>query len=164
VVGVSDRGTPESEPDPRSGIEGGSDDRAREGAADDEESAETFSTTDSAASGSTGSGGSSAADESAGSTGRGRGGETSSGDEPGRTGGDGGRLGAEGPADYLKWAGVAVLAVTALVALFGFYTGVSRAISVWVTREFRPVVNAAFNLALLLAALGGIGLLLRRTD
>ncbi|MEF8843282.1 MAG: hypothetical protein V5A62_16930 [Haloarculaceae archaeon] len=77
---------------------------------------------------------------------------------------EGGRFGTDGPVGYLKWAGVAVLAVTALVALFGFYTGVSRAISVWVTREYRPLVNAAFNLALLLAALGGIGLLLRRTD
>lgn len=75
-----------------------------------------------------------------------------------------GRLGSKRPVDYLKWAGVAVLAVTALVALFGFYTGVSRAISVWVSRSYRPLVNAAFNLALLLAALGGIGLLLRGRD
>ena len=71
---------------------------------------------------------------------------------------------AERPVVYLKWAGVVVLAVTALVALVGFYTGVSRVISVWVTSEYRPLVNAAFNLALLLAALGGIGLLLRRGD
>ena len=75
-----------------------------------------------------------------------------------------GRFGAGPAVDYLKWAGVVVLAVTALVALFGFYTGVSRAISVWVSSSYRPIVNAAFNLALLLAALGGIGLLLRRTD
>ena len=74
------------------------------------------------------------------------------------------RFGAKRSVDYLKWAGVAVLAVTALVALFGFYTGISRAISIWVTREYRPIVNAAFNLALLLVALGGIGLLLRRGD
>lgn len=76
----------------------------------------------------------------------------------------GGRFGTERPITYLTWAGVAVLAVTALVALFGFYTGVSRAISVWVSSSYRPIVNAGFNLALLLAALGGIGLLLRRTD
>jgi hypothetical protein len=81
----------------------------------------------------------------------------------GTGGATGGRFAAATPVDYLAWAGVAVLAVTALVALFGFYTGVSRAISVWVTREYRPIVNAAFNLALLLVALGGIGLLLRRT-
>lgn len=76
----------------------------------------------------------------------------------------GGRFGSGRPITYLTWIGVAVLAVTALVALFGFYTGVSRAISVWVSSSYRPLVNAAFNLALLLAALGGIGLLLRRTD
>jgi hypothetical protein len=75
-----------------------------------------------------------------------------------------GRFGGRTPTDYLKWAGVAVLALTAVVALFGFYTGVSRAITVWVSRSYRPVVNATFNLALLLAALGGIGLLLRRAD
>ena len=74
------------------------------------------------------------------------------------------RFGTGRPVTYLTWAGVAVLAVTALVALFGFYTGVSRAISVWVSSSYRPIVNAGFNLALLLAALGGIGLLLRRTD
>ena len=88
----------------------------------------------------------------------------SSDDGPGETRDDGGRFGAERPVAYLMWAGVAVLAVTALVALFGFYTGVSRAISVWVSRSYRPLVNAAFNLALLLAALGGIGLLLRGQD
>jgi hypothetical protein len=79
-------------------------------------------------------------------------------------GGDGGRFGSDRPVRYLQWAGVAVLAVTALVALFGFYTGVSRTISVWVSESYRPIVNAGFNLALLLAALGGIGLLLRRAD
>ena len=84
-------------------------------------------------------------------------------DGAGETAG-GGRFGSGRPITYLTWAGVAVLAVTALVALFGFYTGVSRAIGVWVSSSYRPIVNAAFNLALLLAALGGIGLLLRRTD
>ena len=74
------------------------------------------------------------------------------------------RADSKRPVEYLRWAGVVVLAVTALVALVGFYTGVSRVISVWVTSEYRPLVNAAFNLALLLAALGGIGLLLRRND
>lgn len=85
-------------------------------------------------------------------------GSGSTADEPG------GRFGSNAPVTYLTWAAVAVLAVTALVALFGFYTGVSRVISVWVSRPYRPVVNATFNLALLLAALGGIGLLLRGRD
>ena len=74
---------------------------------------------------------------------------------------DDGRFGSEAAVTYLTWVGVVVLSVTALVALFGFYTGVSRVITVWVSRPYRPVVNAGFNLALLLAALGGIGLLLR---
>ena len=95
--------------------------------------------------------------------------DTGTDPDPTPTGGAGepaseGRFGSGRPVTYLTWAGVAVLAVTALVALFGFYTGVSRAIGVWVSRSYRPIVNAAFNLALLLAALGGIGLLLRRTD
>ena len=90
--------------------------------------------------------------------------EPTSADGSGATVEGGGRFGGRTPTDYLKWAGVAVLALTAVVALFGFYTGVSRAITVWVSRSYRPVVNAAFNLALLLAALGGIGLLLRRGD
>ena len=70
----------------------------------------------------------------------------------------------ERPVEYLKWAGVVVLAVTAMVALFGFYTGVSRAITVWISSGYRPLVSAAFNLSLLLVAVGGIGLLLRRGD
>ena len=64
--------------------------------------------------------------------------------------------------EYLHWVGIVVLGVTAIVALAGFYTGVSSAIRVWVAAEYRPLVNAAFNLALLSAALAGIGLLLRR--
>jgi hypothetical protein len=135
VVGVSDREASGSEPGPGTG----SDADARTPGTDD-------------------------AERSAGGSESGGSGDVSDTDEPERARNEGGRFGTDGPVGYLKWAGVAVLAVTALVALFGFYTGVSRAISVWVTREYRPLVNAAFNLALLLAALGGIGLLLRRID
>jgi hypothetical protein len=80
-----------------------------------------------------------------------------------------GTSGSDDPTDderdlsqYLVWVGVAVLGLTAVVALAGFYTGVSSAIRVWVANEYRPLVNAAFNLTLLLAAVAGIGLLLRR--
>ncbi len=83
-------------------------------------------------------------------------------DEETATGTD--RADTERPVEYLKWAGVVVLAVTAMVALFGFYTGVSRAITVWITSGYRPLVSAAFNFSLLLVAVGGIGLLLRRGD
>jgi hypothetical protein len=65
-------------------------------------------------------------------------------------------------AEVLLWVGIVVLGVTAIVALAGFYSGVSAAIRVWVAAEYRPLVNAAFNLSLLLVALAGIGLLLRR--
>ena len=64
----------------------------------------------------------------------------------------------------LLWAGVVVLAVTAAVALTGFYTGVTGTIRVFVSEPYRPLFRAAFNLALLLAALGGIGLLVRRAN
>lgn len=65
-------------------------------------------------------------------------------------------------ARYLVWVGIVVLGLTAVVALAGFYTGVSGAIRIWVEHEYRPLVNAAFNLSLLFAALAGIGALLRR--
>ena len=64
----------------------------------------------------------------------------------------------------LRWAGVVVLAVTAAVALAGFYNGVNGTIRVFVAEPYRPAFRAAFNLALLLVALGGIGLLVRRSD
>lgn len=67
-------------------------------------------------------------------------------------------------ADLLRWVGVVVLGVTAAVALAGFYNGVTGTIRVWVADPYQPAFRAAFNLALLLAALGGIGLLLRRGD
>ena len=64
----------------------------------------------------------------------------------------------------LRWVGVAVLAVTAAIALAGFYNGVNGTIRVFVADPYQPAFRAAFNLALLLVALGGIGLLVRRTD
>lgn len=64
----------------------------------------------------------------------------------------------------LVWAGVVLLGLTAAVALAGFYNGVTGTIRVWVSDPYQPVFRAVFNLALLLAALGGIGLLVRRAD
>lgn len=64
----------------------------------------------------------------------------------------------------LRWAGVVVLAVTAAVALAGFYNGVNGTIRVFVADPYQPMFRAAFNLALLLVALGGIGILVRRRD
>ena len=64
----------------------------------------------------------------------------------------------------LRWAGVVVLAVTAAVALAGFYNGVTGTIRVFVADPYQPAYRAGFNLALLLVALAGIGLLVRRAD
>jgi len=66
--------------------------------------------------------------------------------------------------ELLRWAGVVVLAVTAAVALAGFYNGVNGTIRVFVADPYQPAFRAAFNLSLLLVALGGIGVLIRRRD
>lgn len=79
--------------------------------------------------------------------------------------------GADGPlADVdrvqrvLIWGGVALLALLAAVATFRVYTGASRAIARFVAPEFQPAFEATFNLAVLLLAIAGIGLLLRRLE
>lgn len=51
---------------------------------------------------------------------------------------------------------LAGLLILALVAVVGLYTAVSSAISIWVTREWRPLFRAAFNLVVLLLAGSGI--------
>lgn len=63
---------------------------------------------------------------------------------------------------YLYWAALAALALLALVALLQFYLSASRAITIWVTREYRPLFQAAFNLVVLLVTGVGISLLVRR--
>lgn len=61
--------------------------------------------------------------------------------------------------DYLLLFG---LALVALVTAVQTYTAVDTLIRRFVTDEFRPVVRGGFNLALLLAAVAGVGLQLRR--
>ncbi len=63
---------------------------------------------------------------------------------------------------YLMWAGVALLALLATVAMLRVYTNTSNAIARFVAPDFRPLFQAAFNLAVLLLAVAGIGTLLRR--
>jgi hypothetical protein len=75
-----------------------------------------------------------------------------------------GSLDTDRATKLLVWAGVVLLGLTAAVALAGFYNGVTGTIRVWVSDPYQPVFRAVFNLALLLAALGGIGLLVRRAD
>ena len=65
---------------------------------------------------------------------------------------------------YLLWGALVVLVLLALVAVVGLYADVSRVIQVWVTREYRPVVSAAFNLSVLLVAAAGISVLLRQLE
>lgn len=61
--------------------------------------------------------------------------------------------------DYLLLAG---LAVFALVAAVGFYASMQGVIRTWVTPDFQPVVNAAFNLVVLLAVSAGLVRQIRR--
>ena len=83
----------------------------------------------------------------------------------------GGLAGADGPlADVARvqrvliGGGVGLLALLAAVATFRVYTSASRAISRFVAPEFQPAFEATFNLAVLLLAIAGIGLLLRRLE
>lgn len=62
---------------------------------------------------------------------------------------------------YLAWGALAVLSVLAVVALIQFYSSVGAAIDLWVASEYRPIIRAVFNLAVLLLAGGGISWLVR---
>ncbi|WP_225334338.1 hypothetical protein [Halomicrobium urmianum] len=64
--------------------------------------------------------------------------------------------------DYVEWSLLAILLLVALVATFRFYFAMSTAIDNFVTREFRPLFQAAFNLAILLACGAGLTALVRR--
>lgn len=67
-------------------------------------------------------------------------------------------------ATYLYWGLLVALGLLALLALFRFYTSASRAIAVWIAPSFEPVLLAAFNLAVLLAACVGISLVVRELN
>ncbi|WP_226013144.1 hypothetical protein [Halomicrobium salinisoli] len=64
--------------------------------------------------------------------------------------------------DYVQWSLLAILLLVALVATFRFYFSMSTAIDNFVSREFRPLFQAAFNLAILLACGAGLTALVRR--
>ena len=61
--------------------------------------------------------------------------------------------------DYLLLAG---LAIFALVAAIGFYTSMQGVIRTWIEPDFRPVVNAAFNLVVLFVVGAGLVRQVRR--
>ena len=65
-------------------------------------------------------------------------------------------------ARYVNYLALAALVVLALVAGIRFYGAVSRTIDQWVIREYRSLIHAAFNLAVLLVAGAGVSLQLRR--
>lgn len=62
---------------------------------------------------------------------------------------------------YLRLGGVAVLSLLALLATVRLYTSASSAIARWVSPDFVPVFQAAFNLVVLLLALAGLAALYR---
>ncbi|SEO27774.1 hypothetical protein SAMN04487948_101484 [Halogranum amylolyticum] len=63
---------------------------------------------------------------------------------------------------YVNYAILAGLCLLALVAALQFYLSTSRAIDIWVTREYRSLFQAVFNLVVLLVVSAGISLQLRR--
>lgn len=64
--------------------------------------------------------------------------------------------------EQLQWGALVLLVVAAIWTTAQFYLSATRAIEVWVGQGYQPVVVAAFNLALLLAAVAGIARLARR--
>jgi LPXTG-motif cell wall-anchored protein len=79
---------------------------------------------------------------------------------------DGGVLPATGDGTITKlyWAGLAAAVGAGAFALVRFYAGVVAAIDVCVSAEYHPLLEAAFNFAVLLAAAVTASLLLRRLD
>jgi hypothetical protein len=63
--------------------------------------------------------------------------------------------------EYVYWGGLIVCSILAIVALINFYTSATHAISVWVAAKYEPVIQSAFALVVLLAALVGVSLTVR---
>lgn len=63
----------------------------------------------------------------------------------------------------LEWAALLILGLLAVIATFRFYLAASTAIGRLVTPEYEPLFQAGFNLVVLLLAITGISILLRRT-
>lgn len=63
---------------------------------------------------------------------------------------------------YAQWAVFAILVLVALIATLQFYFSASSAIDTFVTARYRPLFNAAFNLAVLLVSGLGLSVLVRR--
>lgn len=65
---------------------------------------------------------------------------------------------------YLLWGTVAVLFLVGVVAFVGLYRSVGSIIDIWIAPDFRPLVRAAFNLAVVLVCALGLSVLIRRVD
>jgi hypothetical protein len=63
---------------------------------------------------------------------------------------------------YAQWAAFALLLLVALIATVRLYFAASAAIDTFVTRRFRPLFMAGFNLAVVLACGLGLSALVRR--
>lgn len=89
-------------------------------------------------------------------------------DDPGTTGresddpADGLARIDDGPIAALYWAGLAAAVALGGFALYRFYASVTTAIDVWVAADYEPLLQAAFNFAVLLGAAVVASLLVRR--
>ena len=63
---------------------------------------------------------------------------------------------------YAQWAAFALLLLVALVATARLYFAASATIDTFVTRRYRPLFMAGFNLAVLLGCGIGLSVLVRR--
>ncbi|MDS0258755.1 hypothetical protein NDI56_05035 [Haloarcula sp. S1CR25-12] len=61
-----------------------------------------------------------------------------------------------------QWAAFALLVLVALLATVRLYFAVSTAVETFVTRRYRPLFMAGFNLVVLLCCVGGLSALVRR--
>lgn len=62
----------------------------------------------------------------------------------------------------LLWTALGLLSLLAVVALLQFYINASAAIDRWVAAEYRRIMQAAFNLVVLLLSGVGIALVVRK--
>lgn len=65
-------------------------------------------------------------------------------------------------AEYVQWGLLAILLLLTVIATLRFYFAASTAVDRFVTRQYRPLFQAAFNLVVLLAAGVGLSVLVRR--
>jgi len=64
--------------------------------------------------------------------------------------------------EYAQWAVFGVLVLVGVIATLRFYFSMSAAINQFVTREYRPLFTAGFNLIIVLACALGVSVLVRR--